>query len=106
MPANSRRNRTGSTHRSLRSTGHLFERRYKAKLVDVDAYFLTLLRYIHLNPAKALETSNRAQLRGVSYICQFRHRIARRIEAHALLSTRDIATVHVEDVSRDEARLR
>jgi hypothetical protein len=31
-------------HKSLRTTGHLFERRYKARLVDVDAYFLTLLR--------------------------------------------------------------
>lgn len=40
-------------HKALRTCGHLFERRYKAKLVDVDAYFLTLLRYIHLNPVKA-----------------------------------------------------
>lgn len=40
-------------HKALRTAGHLFERRYKAKLVDVDAYFLTLLRYIHLNPVKA-----------------------------------------------------
>jgi putative transposase len=40
-------------HKSLRTTGHLFERRYRAKLVDVDAYFLALLRYIHLNPVKA-----------------------------------------------------
>lgn len=40
-------------HKALRTGGHLFERRYKAKLVDVDAYFLMLLRYIHLNPVKA-----------------------------------------------------
>lgn len=40
-------------HRCLRTSGHLFERRYKAKLVDVDAYFLTLLRYVHRNPVKA-----------------------------------------------------
>jgi REP element-mobilizing transposase RayT len=40
-------------HKRLRTTGHLFERRYKAKLVEVDEYFLTLLRYIHLNPVKA-----------------------------------------------------
>ena len=40
-------------HRQLRTTGHLFERRYKAWLVDADSYFLTLLRYIHLNPLKA-----------------------------------------------------
>jgi putative transposase len=37
----------------LETTGHLFERRYHAILVDADAYFLQLLRYIHLNPVKA-----------------------------------------------------
>ncbi|MEX2125013.1 MAG: transposase [Woeseia sp.] len=40
-------------HKALQTTGHLFERRYKSKLVDVDAYFLTVLRYIHMNPVKA-----------------------------------------------------
>lgn len=40
-------------HKALCTTGHLFERRHRAKLVDVDAYFLALLRYIHLNPVKA-----------------------------------------------------
>jgi REP-associated tyrosine transposase len=40
-------------HRALQTRGHLFERRYKAKLVDVDEYFLALVRYIHLNPVKA-----------------------------------------------------
>jgi putative transposase len=40
-------------HRQLRTSGHLFERRYRAWLVDADSYFVTLLRYIHLNPVKA-----------------------------------------------------
>jgi putative transposase len=40
-------------HKTLRTTGHLFERRYRAKVVDTDAYFLELLRYIHLNPVAA-----------------------------------------------------
>jgi len=40
-------------HKALQTTGHLFERRYKAWLVDVDSYFLTLVRYIHLNPVEA-----------------------------------------------------
>ena len=30
--------------------GHLFQGRYKSRLVDSDGYFLQLLRYIHLNP--------------------------------------------------------
>lgn len=35
------------------TTGHYFERRYHAVLVDVDEYFLVLLRYIHMNPVSA-----------------------------------------------------
>jgi REP element-mobilizing transposase RayT len=33
--------------------GHLFQGRYKALLVDADAYLLELIRYIHLNPVRA-----------------------------------------------------
>jgi len=34
-------------------SGHLFQGRYKAVLVDADAYLLELIRYIHLNPVRA-----------------------------------------------------
>lgn len=37
----------------LDTTGHLFEKRYHAVVVDVDAYLLELLRYVHLNPVRA-----------------------------------------------------
>lgn len=33
--------------------GHVFQGRYKAVLVDSDAYLLELIRYIHLNPVRA-----------------------------------------------------
>lgn len=33
--------------------GHLFQGRYKSCLVEDDAYFLQISRYIHLNPVKA-----------------------------------------------------
>ena len=33
--------------------GHLFQGRYKAILVDADAYVAELSRYIHLNPVRA-----------------------------------------------------
>lgn len=36
----------------METTGHLFERRYHAMLVDADAYLLTLVRYIHMNPVR------------------------------------------------------
>jgi REP element-mobilizing transposase RayT len=48
-------------HRALDTVGHLFERRYRAKLVDVDRYFVAVLRYIHLNPVKAGLTKDPAQ---------------------------------------------
>jgi hypothetical protein len=44
--------------RSIETTGHLFERRYHAVLVDADAYLLTLVRYIHLNPVRAAIVSD------------------------------------------------
>ena len=34
-------------------TGHLFQGRYNAVLVDGDSYLLELVRYIHLNPVRA-----------------------------------------------------
>jgi len=39
--------------RAIPTTGHLFERRYRARLVDADRYLLALVRYIHLNPVRA-----------------------------------------------------
>ena len=36
-----------------RRTGHLFERRYRALLVDVDEYLISLVKYIHMNPVAA-----------------------------------------------------
>ena len=35
------------------TTGHLFENRFHAVLVDTDAYLMELIRYIHLNPVRA-----------------------------------------------------
>ena len=37
----------------LHTSGHLFERRYHALLIDADAYLLEALRYVHLNPVRA-----------------------------------------------------
>ncbi len=39
--------------RAVATTGHLFERRYRARLVDADRYLLALVRYVHLNPVRA-----------------------------------------------------
>jgi REP element-mobilizing transposase RayT len=44
---------TNYFNRRTRRSGHLFQGRYKAILVDVDNYLLELSRYIHLNPVRA-----------------------------------------------------
>jgi putative transposase len=40
-------------NRREKRTGHLFQGRYKAVLIDGDSYLLELVRYIHLNPLRA-----------------------------------------------------
>lgn len=40
-------------NKKQRRVGHLFQGRHKAILVDIDAYLLNLVRYIHLNPIRA-----------------------------------------------------
>ena len=40
-------------NRRHRHSGHVFEQRYKAFLVDKDNYLLQVSRYIHLNPVEA-----------------------------------------------------
>ena len=42
-----------STNKRLKRSGHLFERRHRAILVDGDGYLLQLVRYIHRNPLRA-----------------------------------------------------
>ena len=45
-------------NRKHKRLGHLFQGRYKALIVDKDAYFLQLSRYVHLNPVKAKLVKN------------------------------------------------
>jgi len=42
-------------HRHRRS-GHLFQGRFKAHLIEADAHARRLVQYIHLNPVRRLET--------------------------------------------------
>jgi len=42
-----------ATNRKYRRSGHLFERRHRALLLDDDTYLIELVRYIHHNPLRA-----------------------------------------------------
>ena len=48
---------TQFVNRTYRRSGHLFQGRYKALLIDADSYLLELIRYIHLNPVRVGMTS-------------------------------------------------
>jgi putative transposase len=45
---------TQTSNRCHHRGGHLFQGRYKAILVDADAYLLELIRYVVLNPVRAV----------------------------------------------------
>ena len=49
--------------------GHLFQDRFKSEPVEDDAYFLTVLRYIHQNPIKAELAETVDDYRYSSYHC-------------------------------------
>ena len=54
-------------NRRHRRTGHVFEQRYKAFLVDKDNYLLQVSRYIHLNPVGAKMVARPQNYRWSSY---------------------------------------
>lgn len=48
-------------------SGHLFQDRFKSENVEDDSYFLGVLRYIHLNPLKALMVHSISEYTWSSY---------------------------------------
>ncbi|BCA80644.1 transposase [Desulfuromonas sp. AOP6] len=40
-------------NKKFQQTGHIFQGRFKALLIDAEAYLLALVRYVHLNPLRA-----------------------------------------------------
>ena len=54
-------------NRKYRTVGHLFQGRYKAILCDKDAYLLSLIKYIHLNPVRAKIAKKAGQYRWSSH---------------------------------------
>ena len=65
---------TVSWNRRHRYTGHVFEQRYKAFLVDKDNYLLQVSRYIHLNPVAARIVERPQDYRWSSYRAYLRER--------------------------------
>lgn len=75
------------------TTGHLFERRYHAVVVDADSYLLELLRYIHLNPIRARIVTSPAE-----YLWSSHHSYLGQRAEHWLTTNFSLAMFH-PDVS-------
>ena len=56
-------------NRSYKRTGTLWEGRYKATLLDTEAYLLTCYQYIELNPVRAEMVTHPAEYPWSSYRC-------------------------------------
>ena len=65
-------------------TGTLWEGRYKASLIDSEAYLLTCMRYIELNPVRANMVDHPSAYSWSSYRANANGEINRLIEPHPL----------------------
>ena len=70
-------------------SGTLREGRFKASLVDSDAYLLTCMRYIELNPVRANMVKHPSEYRWSSYACNAMGKIDTLVKPHPLYSALD-----------------
>jgi putative transposase len=109
---------TQASNRLHDRTGHLFEGRFKSKLVLKDSYFNVLVRYIVLNPVRAFLVSNPAEwiYSSYEYTCgrsnDFRFLTTERVlslfdgPCDPQVSYRDYVLDGLEAASLDRATLR
>jgi putative transposase len=71
-------------NKSYRRTGTLWEGRYKASLIDSEAYLLTCMRYIELNPLRAQMVSHPGEYRWSSYAANAQGRVDALLSPHPL----------------------
>ena len=74
---------------TYKRTGTLWEGRFKASLVDSDAYLLTCMRYIELNPVRAHMVAHPGEYRWSSYACNANGKIDTLIKPHPLYTALD-----------------
>jgi len=59
---------TGYFNRKYHRVGHLFQGRYQGLLIEKDRYLLSVSRYIHLNPVRALMVKRPEEFNWSSYL--------------------------------------
>ena len=83
-----------------RRTGTLWEGRFKAGLVDTDAYLLTCMRYIELNPVRANLMVHPGEYRWSSYAANAQGGADRLITPHPLYLALDTSPQRRQEVYR------
>ena len=73
-------------NQTYKRTGTLWEGRYKAGLVDSEAYLLTCMRYIELNPVRASMVKHPEEYRWSSYSTNANGKTNRLIQQHPIYS--------------------
>ncbi len=99
-----------------RRTGTLWEGRFKASLIDSEAYLLTCMRYIEMNPVRADMVAHPGEYRWSSYAGNAQGRVAPLLSYHALYlalgkddaerqhAYRELFRQHMDDESLHEIR--
>ncbi len=85
-------------NKAYKRTGTLWEGRYKSSLIDSDAYLLTCMRYIELNPVRAGMVSHPADYKWSSYQANARGNEEQLVKVHPLYQQ-----LGHEDKARQEA---
>jgi putative transposase len=81
-----------------RRSGTLWEGRYKSSLIDSEAYLLTCMRYIELNPVRAHMVEHPGDYRFSSYACNAYGRNDRLVTPHPIY-----AALSADPTGRQEA---
>ena len=74
---------------TYKRTGTLWEGRYKASLVDSDAYLFTCMRYIELNPVRAKMVNHPGEYSWSSYACNASGKDDVLVQPHPLYTALD-----------------
>lgn len=103
-------------NKTYRRTGTLWEGRYKASLVDSEAYLLSCMRYIELNPVRARMVNHAGEYKWSSYGANAQGRADALISPHPLYAAlgstdterqsayRELFRHHVDDAQLHEIR--
>ena len=75
-------------------TGHLFQDRYRSEPVENERYFLTVIRYIHLNPVKAGICEHPGEYRYSSYPGYHRNTLIQSDYVRTMITPEEFVSFH------------